>query len=59
MKRSAPLSRDVSSCSASADPITVKYLYPRWEAMLREGDILVAETGTSSMGMAFANMPRD
>jgi indolepyruvate decarboxylase len=49
----------VSSCSVSADPITVKYLYPRWEAMLREGDILVAETGTSSMGMAFANMPRD
>jgi indolepyruvate decarboxylase len=40
------------------DPITVEYLYPRWEAMLREEDILVTETGTSSMGMAFANMPR-
>jgi indolepyruvate decarboxylase len=40
------------------DPITVEYLYPRWEAMLREGDILVAETGTSSMGMGFANMPK-
>ena len=40
------------------DPITVEYLYPRWEAMLREEDILVTETGTSSMGIAFANMPR-
>jgi indolepyruvate decarboxylase len=40
------------------DPITVEYLYPRWEVMLREKDILVTETGTSSMGMAFANMPR-
>ena len=40
------------------DPITVEYLYPRWEAMLREEDILMTETGTSSMGMGFANMPR-
>jgi indolepyruvate decarboxylase len=43
---------------APRDKITVEYLYPRWEAMLREGDILVTETGTSSMGMAFANMPK-
>jgi indolepyruvate decarboxylase len=40
------------------DKITVEYLYPRWEAMLRDGDILVTETGTSSMGMAFARMPK-
>jgi indolepyruvate decarboxylase len=39
------------------DPITVEYLYPRWEAMLREEDILVTETGTSSMGLASAKMP--
>ena len=26
--------------------------------MLREGDILIAETGTSSMGMGFADMPK-
>jgi indolepyruvate decarboxylase len=38
-------------------PINAAYLYARWEAMLREKDILVTETGTSSMGMAFANMP--
>lgn len=43
---------------APGDRITVEYLYPRWESMLREGDILFAETGTSSMGMAFANMPK-
>jgi indolepyruvate decarboxylase len=41
------------------EKITVEYLYPRWEAMLREGDILFTETGTSSMGLAFANMPKD
>jgi indolepyruvate decarboxylase len=40
------------------DKITVEYLYPRWEAMLRAADILVAETGTSSMEMGFANMPK-
>jgi indolepyruvate decarboxylase len=39
------------------EKITVEYLYPRWEAMLRDGDILVTDTGTSSMGMAFAKMP--
>jgi len=43
---------------APRDKITVEYLYPRWESMLREGDILFAETGTSSMGMGFANMPK-
>ena len=39
------------------DKITVQYLYPRWEQMLRRGDILIAETGTSSMGLGFAKMP--
>jgi len=36
----------------------VEYLYPRWQQMLKPGDILVAETGTSSMGVAFAQMPK-
>jgi indolepyruvate decarboxylase len=40
------------------DQISVKYLYPRWQQMLKPGDILVAETGTSSMGVAFSQMPR-
>jgi len=42
----------------SNDKISVQYLYPRWEQMLKPGDILVAETGTSSMGVAFAQMPK-
>jgi indolepyruvate decarboxylase len=40
------------------NPITVDYLYARWEQMLNEDDILIAETGTSSMGMGFAQMPK-
>jgi indolepyruvate decarboxylase len=41
-----------------SDEITVEYLYPRWQQMLRPGDLLVTETGTSSMGLAFAKMPK-
>jgi indolepyruvate decarboxylase len=40
------------------DPITVEALYPRWAKFLKPNDILVAETGTSSMGMGFALMPK-
>lgn len=40
------------------DKITAAYLYPRWQQMLRPEDILVAETGTSSMGLNFATMPK-
>jgi indolepyruvate decarboxylase len=40
------------------EKIGVEYLYPRWQQMLRPGDILVTETGTSSMGLAFAKMPK-
>jgi indolepyruvate decarboxylase len=40
------------------DKISVQYLYPRWEQMLKPGDILIAETGTTSMGMGFAQMPK-
>ncbi|EHJ46991.1 Pyruvate decarboxylase [Solidesulfovibrio carbinoliphilus subsp. oakridgensis] len=39
------------------EAITPDYLYPRWEKFLREGDIVVAETGTVSMGLGFARMP--
>lgn len=41
-----------------SDPITAKALYPRWASFLRPDDIVVAETGTPSMGLAFARMPR-
>jgi indolepyruvate decarboxylase len=40
------------------DPITVEYLYARWEQMLKENDILITETGTSAMGIGFAQMPK-
>jgi indolepyruvate decarboxylase len=42
---------------AGSDPITVEALYPRWANFLKPNDILVTETGTSSMGLAFARMP--
>jgi indolepyruvate decarboxylase len=40
-----------------AGPITADYLYPRWQQMLKPDDILIAETGTASMGLGFAHMP--
>ncbi|ACB95422.1 alpha-keto acid decarboxylase family protein [Beijerinckia indica] len=40
------------------DPIGVDALYPRWADFLSPGDILVAETGTASMGLGFARMPK-
>ncbi len=42
-----------------ADPITPDYLFPRWEKFFRPGDLVVAETGTVSMGLGFARMPKD
>jgi indolepyruvate decarboxylase len=42
---------------APGDKITPDYLYPRWEKFFRPGDLVVAETGTVSMGLAFALMP--
>ena len=41
-----------------SDPITAETLYPRWAQFLREDDIVIAETGTTSMGLAFAKLPR-
>jgi indolepyruvate decarboxylase len=40
------------------DQITPDYLYPRWEKFFQEGDLVIAETGTVSMGLAFARMPK-
>lgn len=39
------------------DPITAAALYPRWAEFLKPNDILIAETGTASMGLGFARMP--
>jgi indolepyruvate decarboxylase len=42
---------------SGSDPITAEALYPRWANFLKPNDILVAETGTSALGLAFALMP--
>lgn len=42
---------------SGGDSITAENLYPRWEDFLEPDDILVAETGTVSMGLAFAKLP--
>jgi len=40
------------------DPINAAALYPRWANFLKPGDIVIAETGTASMGLGFALMPK-
>jgi indolepyruvate decarboxylase len=54
--------REVSSpgtpIGSGGDKITTDALYPRWANFLRPNDILVAETGTASMGLGFARMPK-
>src|SRR6516225_8565576 len=43
---------------AGGDKITAEALYPRWSRFLKPDDILVAETGTSSMGLGLARLPK-
>jgi indolepyruvate decarboxylase len=40
------------------DRITPDYLYPRWEKFFKPDDLVIAETGTVSMGLGFAWMPK-
>jgi indolepyruvate decarboxylase len=42
----------------SGDAITADALYPRWADFLQPNDIVIAESGTSSMGLAFARLPK-
>lgn len=44
---------------AGTDKIDAAALYPRLAGFLRDNDILVAETGTASMAMGFAHLPRN
>ncbi|WP_374544852.1 alpha-keto acid decarboxylase family protein, partial [Rhodoblastus sp.] len=46
-----------AATGAGADKIDADALYPRLAGFLRDNDILVAETGTASMGLGFAKMP--
>jgi indolepyruvate decarboxylase len=43
---------------SGSDAIGAEELYPRWAKFLDDGDILIAETGTTSMGLGFARMPK-
>jgi indolepyruvate decarboxylase len=62
LPRRDPRRREVSSLGVpvggGGDKITTDALYPRWADFLRPNDILVAETGTASMGLGFARMPK-
>ena len=39
------------------DPITAEALYPRWANFFRPDDVIMTDTGTSSLGLAFAQLP--
>lgn len=55
-KKYDPAPPDVPVGSGN-DPIGADALYPRWERFFKPNDILVAETGTASMGLGFIRMP--
>jgi indolepyruvate decarboxylase len=40
------------------DPITADALYPRWADFFRPNDVIMTDTGTSSLGLAFAQLPK-
>jgi indolepyruvate decarboxylase len=40
------------------DPITADALYPRWANFFRPDDVIITDTGTSSLGLAFAQLPK-
>jgi indolepyruvate decarboxylase len=40
------------------DPITADALYPRWANFFRPNDVIMTDTGTSSVGLAFAQLPK-
>jgi indolepyruvate decarboxylase len=42
---------------SGSDRVSAAALYPRWERFFRDDDIIVAETGTVSMGLGFARLP--
>ncbi|MBW5405695.1 alpha-keto acid decarboxylase family protein [Morganella morganii] len=50
----AGLGKPVTEASGN---ITPQYLYPRFEQLFRKNDIIIAETGTVSMGLGFVLLP--
>lgn len=61
-KRSWPTipHESMARCPALADdsPITAEILYPRWADFISNYDLVVAETGTVSMGLGFGRLPQ-
>lgn len=62
VKRRAERRQNVTSLGQpegqDGEPISAAALYPRWANFLKPDDILIAETGTVSMGLGFARMPK-
>lgn len=62
-RRQKPVSQNPGpSITASGnpdDPLRAASYYPRLERMLKEGDIVIAETGTFYYGMAQAKLPKN
>jgi indolepyruvate decarboxylase len=44
--------------SGGDDPITADALYPRWADFLRPNDVIMTDTGSPSLGLAFAQLPK-
>ena len=40
------------------DPITADALYPRWANFFRPNDVIMTDTGSPSLGLAFAQLPK-
>ncbi len=48
----------VESKHDAKEMITAASLYPRWENFFKENDQIIAETGTISMGLGMAKLPK-
>jgi len=44
--------------NGSDDPITADALYPRWADFFRPNDVIMTDTGSPSLGLAFAHLPK-
>jgi indolepyruvate decarboxylase len=40
------------------DPITAEALYPRWADFFRPDDVIITDTGSSSLGLTLAQLPK-
>ncbi|WP_206601465.1 thiamine pyrophosphate-dependent enzyme, partial [Mycobacterium paraense] len=54
---SIPLGTPTSPDHVTDRAITADQLYPRWIDFIARDDIVIAETGTCSMGLAFGRLP--